>query len=130
RLQKGTGAKAEDTGLVTGYYEPLLRGAHKASAEFHTALYSPPQDLLAIDLSSLYPELKGKAVRGRLDGSRVVPYYTRAEIAADPALRAGEVVWVDSAVDSFVLDIQRSGRGQLEDGETVRILYADQNGQP
>jgi peptidoglycan lytic transglycosylase A len=130
RLQKGTGAEAEATGLVTGYYEPVLRGARTASAQFNTALYSPPQDLLTVDLSSLYPELKGKAVRGRLDGNRVVPYYTRAELAADPALRGRELVWVDSALDAFALEIQGSGRVQLEDGETVRIQYADQNGQP
>ena len=130
RLQKGTGTKAEATGIVTGYYEPVLRGARTASAEFHTALYSPPQDLLTVDLSSLYPELKGKAVRGRLDGNRVVPYYTRAELGADPALHGTELVWVDSALDAFALEIQGSGRVQLDDGETVRIQYADQNGQP
>jgi len=130
RLQKGTGANAEATGLVTGYYEPLLRGARTVSAEFNTALYAPPQDLLTVDLSSLYPELKGKAVRGRLDGNRVVPYYTRAELGADPALRGKELVWVDSPLDAFALQIQGSGRVQLEDGETVRIQYADQNGQP
>lgn len=130
RLQKGTGAAAQASGLVTGYYERLLRGAHTASAQFSTPLYSPPQDLLTVDLSSLYPELKGKAVRGRLDGNRVVPYYTRAEVAADPALRGKELVWVDNALDAFALEIQGSGRVQLEDGETVRIQYADQNGQP
>lgn len=130
RLQKGTGPAAQASGLVTGYYEPLLRGAHTASAQFGTPLYSPPQDLLTVDLSSLYPELKGKAVRGRLDGNRVVPYYTRAEVAADPALRGKELVWVDNALDAFALEIQGSGRVQLEDGEIVRIQYADQNGQP
>src|ERR1700757_3378384 len=30
RLQKGTGTKAEATGIVTGYYEPVLRGARTA----------------------------------------------------------------------------------------------------
>lgn len=130
RLQKGTGPAAQASGLVTGYYEPLLRGAHTASAQFSTPLYSPPQDLLTVDLSSLYPELKGKAVRGRLDGNRVVPYYTRAEVAADPALRGKELVWVDNALDAFALEIQGSGRVQLEDGQIVRIQYADQNGQP
>ena len=56
----------EDTGLITGYYEPLLMGARTPSAEFATPLYAPPPDLLIVDLASLYPELKGKTVRGRL----------------------------------------------------------------
>lgn len=130
RLEMGTGPKAETAGLVTGYYEPLLRGARAASAEFNTALYAPPPDLLSVDLATLFPELKGKAVRGRLDGSRVVPYYTRAELAANPALRGKELVWVDSALDAFALEIQGSGRVQLKDGETIRVQYANQNGQP
>lgn len=130
RLRRGTSVEAS-TGLVTGYYEPLLRGARVPSAEFNTAVYSPPPDLLAVDLSALYPELKGKAVRGRLvDGNRVVPYYTRAELPTDPALRGRELVWVDSPLDAFTLEIQGSGRVQLEGGDTIRLQYADQNGQP
>jgi membrane-bound lytic murein transglycosylase A len=130
RLRKGSAAE-RSTGLVTGYYEPLLRGARAPSAEFNTALYSPPPDLLDVDLSALYPELKGKAVRGRLvDGNRVVPYYTRAELPADPALHGRELLWVDNPLDAFTLEIQGSGRVQLAEGDTIRLQYADQNGQP
>jgi membrane-bound lytic murein transglycosylase A len=130
RLRKGR-AVERSTGLVTGYYEPLLRGARAPSAEFNTALYSPPPDLLEVDLSALYPELKGKAVRGRLvDGNRVVPYYTRAELPADPALHGRELLWVDNPLDAFTLEIQGSGRVQLAGGDTIRLQYADQNGQP
>lgn len=129
RLRKGSGVGG-NTGLVTGYYEPLLRGARAPSAEFNTAVYSPPPDLLDVDLSAIYPELKGKAIRGRLDGNRVVPYYTRADLPADPALRGRELVWVDSPLDAFTLEIQGSGRVQLEGGDTIRLQYADQNGQP
>jgi membrane-bound lytic murein transglycosylase A len=130
RLRKGTAVEGSP-GLVTGYYEPLLQGARALSARFNTAVYAPPPDLLAIDLSALYPELKGKAVRGRLvDGNRVVPYYTRAELPADPALHGRELVWVDSPLDAFMLEIQGSGRVQLEGGDTIRLQYADQNGQP
>jgi len=41
-----------------------------------------------IDLSSVVPELKGRRVRARLEGNRVVPYFSRAEIAQQvpPAL--------------------------------------------
>jgi membrane-bound lytic murein transglycosylase A len=130
RLERGEGAKAETAGLVTGYYEPLLRGARTPSAQFNTALYAPPPDLLTVDLAALFPDLRGKTVRGRLDGNRVVPYYTRADLAADPALHGKELVWVDSAIDAFTLEIQGSGRVELEGGETIRLEYADQNGQP
>src|SRR5262245_10321193 len=120
----------EDTGLITGYYEPLLMGARTPSAEFTTPLYAPPPDLLIVDLASLFPELKGKRVRGRLDGNRVVPYYTREELPTDPALEGREIVWLSNALDAFQLEIQGSGRVQLPSGEIIRLQYADQNGQP
>jgi len=121
-----------ETGLVTGYYEPLLRGARKRSATFPVPLYGPPDDLLTIDLGSLYPELKGKRVRGRLQGKRVVPYYTRAELGTQGrgSLQGKELLWVDNAVEAFFLEVQGSGRVQFSDGSMVRLAYADQNGQP
>ncbi len=130
RIVKRTGATQEATGLITGYFEPLLFGARAATKRFVTPLYSPPPDLLTVDLVSLYPELKGKRVRGRLDGNRVVPYYTRAELPVDAALRGHELVWVDNAFDALMLEVQGSGRVQLPDGKVIRLLYADQNGQP
>jgi membrane-bound lytic murein transglycosylase A len=120
----------EDTGLVTGYYEPLLFGARTRSAEFNAPVYAPPPDLLTIDLVSVYPDLKGKRLRGRLDGNRVIPYYSRAELANDPAVHGKEIVWINNALDAFLLEVQGSGRVQLSDGEIIRLQYADQNGQP
>lgn len=119
-----------DTGLITGYYEPLLRGARKRGAEFQTPLYKVPDDLLTIDLASVYPSLKGMRLRGRLVGKKVIPYGTRAEI--DRADISGkELLWVDNAVDAFFLEVQGSGRVALADtGETVRVAFADQNGHP
>jgi membrane-bound lytic murein transglycosylase A len=117
-------------GLITGYYEPLLQGARKRSKDFDVPLYAPPDDMLTIDLGDLYPELKGKRVRGRLQGRKVVPYFDRAQIAAKPVLKGNELLWVSSAVDAFFLEVQGSGRVQLRDGQTVRVVYADQNGQP
>lgn len=125
-----TGSLREDTGLVTGYYEPLLKGARSASAQFRSPLYAPPADLLTIDLSALYPELKGKRLRGRVQGNRVIPYYNRAELETSSSLRGREIVWVDDALDAFLLQVQGSGRVQLASGEVIRLQYADQNGYP
>lgn len=130
RIVQSDGVQRIDTGLITGYYEPLLRGARKPSSTFAVPLYAPPDDLLTIDLSDLFPELKGKRVRGRLQGKKVIPYYTRAELRGQVSLRGKELLWVDNAVDAFFLEVQGSGRVQLTDGTTVRLAYADQNGQP
>lgn len=119
-----------DTGLITGYYEPMLRGARKRGGPFQTPLYRVPDDLLTVDLVSVYPSLKGMRLRGRLVGKKVVPYSTRAEIEQADA-NGKELLWVDDPVESFFLEVQGSGRVQLADtGETVRVAYADQNGHP
>jgi membrane-bound lytic murein transglycosylase A len=73
-------ADGADTGLITGYYEPMLRGARKRGGAYQTPLYKVPDDLLTVDLASVYPSLKGMRLRGRLVGKTVVPYSTRAEI--------------------------------------------------
>lgn len=119
------------TGMVTGYYEPLLHGSRTRTSRYRYPLYAPPNDLLVIDLSSVYPELKHRRLRGRLEGNRVVPYLARGDIDRDTGpLRGHELVWVDDAVDAFFLHIQGSGQVQLENGERLRLGYADQNGHP
>ena len=43
-------ADGRDTGMVTGYYEPLLDGSRVRSARYNVPLYAAPDDLLTIDL--------------------------------------------------------------------------------
>ena len=118
-------------GLITGYYEPLLKGSRTSSTRFRYPLYGVPDDLLTIELSTVYPELKHMRLRGRLQGKRVLPYYSRAEIeSGSAALKGREIVWVENEIELFFLQIQGSGKIQLESGETIRVGYADQNGYP
>jgi membrane-bound lytic murein transglycosylase A len=120
-----------ETGLITGYYEPLLHGSREASERYRFPLYGVPDDLLVIDLSEIHPELKGRRVRGRLEGRRVVPYYSRAQIEGHPSpLDAKILYWVDDPIDLFFLQVQGSGQIRLASGERVRIGYGDQNGHP
>ena len=118
-------------GLITGYYEPLLFGSRTPTKRHHFPLYAEPDDLLTIDLGNIYPELKHMRLRGKLEGNRVTPYYSRAEIDNGTAsLKGQELFWVDDAIDLFFLQIQGSGRVRLDNGETVRVGYANQNGYP
>jgi len=119
------------TGMVTGYYEPLLRGSRVKTQRYRYPLYRVPQDLLVVDLASLHPDLKSKRLRGRLEGNRVVPYLSRGDIDREGSpLQGNELVWVDDAVEVFFLHIQGSGQVELESGERIRIGYAEQNGHP
>lgn len=118
-------------GLVTGYYEPVIRGSRTRKPPYLTPVFGPPDDLIVVDLAGLYPELKHLRLRGRLDGRRLIPYYSRAEWAAEEARRADQaLLWTDDPVAFFFLQIQGSGQVELDDGRRIRIGYADQNGHP
>lgn len=127
RLLDATGKPAKNT--VTGYYEPLIRASRKRGGDYQWPLYAPPADLLTVDLGSVYPELAGKRIRGKLQGNRVVPYDTRAQIMSAEE-QPPVIVWADDPVEAFFLQIQGSGRAQLDDGEMIRLAYADHNGRP
>jgi membrane-bound lytic murein transglycosylase A len=129
-VQPGARDRIESTGLITGYYEPVLRGARKRGGAFQTPLYRVPDDLVTVDLGALYPALQGERIRGRLQGRRVVPFPDRAQLSDGRVLAGKELVWIDDPVDAFFLQIQGSGRVELPDGATVRLAYADVNGHP
>ncbi|MBX3675567.1 MAG: MltA domain-containing protein [Rhodocyclaceae bacterium] len=118
-------------GLVTGYYEPLLKGSRARTKRYSHAIYGVPDDLLVVDLAALYPDLKNYRLRGRIDGRKVVPYWSRAELAQQEEQLAGKaLVWVADPIELFFLQVQGSGRVDLTDGSRVRVGYADQNGHP
>jgi membrane-bound lytic murein transglycosylase A len=94
-------------GLFTGYYEIELNGSRQRRGRYQTPIYRRP------------PEL-GAATR-----------YSRAEIE-DGALSGHglELLWVADPIDAFFLEIQGSGRIRVSNGDTVRVGYDGQNGQP
>ncbi len=118
-------------GLITGYYEPELRGSRERSARYNVPLYRRPPDLVTVDLGAFRSSLKGERIAGRVDGRRLVPYASRAGIVAGALADRGlELVWVDDLVDAFFLQIQGSGRVVLEDGTVLRVGYDGTNGRP
>ena len=120
-----------DTGTITGYYVPELNGSRIRTPRFNNPVYRVPDDLLTIDLRSVYPELDGYRLRGRLEGNRVVPYYTRFELDQDSeALKGNELLWVEDPVELFFLHIQGSGSIRFDNGENIMINYGNQNGHP
>ncbi len=119
------------TGLITGYYEPVLQGSRKRSRRNPYPVFGPPDDLIVVDLAGLYPELKHLRLRGRLEGKKLVPYYDRADWRVQESKRSQKaILWVSDAIDLFFMQIQGSGQVELDDGGRVRLGYADQNGHP
>jgi len=118
------------SGLLTGYYEPLLPGSRTAEGAFQTPLYKRPPEL--VDLA----EEKERAAVGTLSHGRkgekgIEPFATRAQI--DQGFLKGrnlELLYLADPVDVFNMQIQGSGRVKLTDGSAVRVHYDGKNGHP
>jgi membrane-bound lytic murein transglycosylase A len=122
----------EQSGLFTGYYEASLNGSLTRTKNYNIPLRARPQDLVMVNLGDFNPELKGKRIAGRAVNGYLKPYETRAEIVGGKLPKDIDipVIWVDSAIDAFFLQIQGSGVVTLPDGSTQRIGYDGQNGHP
>lgn len=121
----------EPEGLFTGYYEPFLQGSRTRREPYTVPLYGRPPDLVMVDLGRFRDDWKGQRIAGRVEEGSLVPFADRTEIEAGALEgRDLELVWVDSAVDAFFLQIQGSGRVRLAEGGEVRLGYAAQNGRP
>ena len=119
----------DGTGLNTGYFEPELAGSLSPSPGYPVPLYKRPPDLIEADLGAFADSLKGRKVRGRVQGSAFVPYFDRAEIDGGALAGKGlELAWAADPYDAFFLEIQGSGRLRLPDGSVMRIGYDGQNG--
>jgi len=126
-----TGGDASPWGVVTGYYAPTLHGDRVRTDRARYPVYGLPDDLVTVDLSAVYPELKFKRLRGRLVGNRLVPYFTRSEIVQGiEGFRAKPIAWAEDPVELFYLQIEGSGRIEFPDGTHLRVGYAGQNGHP
>ncbi len=118
-------------GLFTGYYEASLKGSRVKTEVYRTPLYSRPDDLVMVDLGEFREELKGQRIAGRVLEGSLKPYETREKIVAGAWPHTDKVlVWVADPVEAFFVQIQGSGIVTFEDGSTMRIGYAAQNGHP
>ncbi|WCT75501.1 murein transglycosylase A [Sphingomonas naphthae] len=115
--------------FATGYYEPEIAGSRSRAAGYQVPVYRRPPDLIEADLGLFTDSLKGRKVRGRIEGKAFVPYADRAAIEDGALAGQGlEIAWAADPVEMFFLEVQGSGRLRLPDGGVMRIGYDSQNG--
>ncbi len=123
-VQIGDGAA-----FVTGYYEPEIAGSRSRQPGYDVPIYRRPSDLIDVDLGQFSDSLKGRSIRGKVQGTKFVPYDARSQIVAGSLAGRGlELAWAADPVEFFFLQIQGSGRLLLPDGGVMRIGYDGQNG--
>jgi membrane-bound lytic murein transglycosylase A len=120
-----------DVGLLTGYYEPVIEGSRVRDGEHRFPIHGVPDDLIVVDLATVNPDVRNMRLRGRIEGRRLVPYWSRAEIEArNSTLPAPIIAWTNDPVDLFFLQIQGSGQIRMVNGERMRIGFGEVNGHP
>jgi membrane-bound lytic murein transglycosylase A len=107
----------EETGLLTGYYEPIIEGSRFPSCEYTVPVYAPPPNLVAIGRRGDGGAFPNKGKVGRRVGDKVVPFYQRSEIEEGVLAGQGlEICWVKDPIDAFFMQIQGSARVKLDTG--------------
>ena len=116
--------------LFTGYFEPIYEGSLKQDSNYKYPVYQIPHDLIRIDLSQFKKEFSGKSIMARIDGNKIIPYYSRRQIETEKVLQGRnlEVAWLKNPLDVAFLHIQGSGRIKLSDGRIISIGYRASNG--
>jgi membrane-bound lytic murein transglycosylase A len=102
-------ATGNESGLITGYYEPVMNGSQTRTATYTIPLYSLPN---------------------AWKGAKPSPAPTRAELMSSGVLKGSEIAWVQDPVAAAFMQIQGSGKIRLEDGRVLRLGFAGTNDQP
>ncbi|WP_366145063.1 MltA domain-containing protein [Bradyrhizobium sp.] len=122
----------EDSGFVTGYYEPVIDGSRTRTDVYNVPVYRRPSNLFVrgYNQESVGLPNKGEVFR-KIGRRKLVPYYDRAQIE-DGAIagRGLEICWLKDQTDLLFAQIQGSARVRLQDGSTIRINYDAHNGYP
>ena len=120
----------ENSGLLTGYYEPIVDGSRMPNPQFHFPLYRRPHDIVVQGQKPTGGAFPNRGAIGRLnDKKQLEPYYDRLAIE-EGALdgRKLEICYLADPFEVMSIQIQGSARVRLEDGTLLRLNYDGHNG--
>jgi membrane-bound lytic murein transglycosylase A len=132
----------EHSGLLTGYYEPIVDGSRMPNPQFHFPLYRRPPDLVVQGQKAVQNQNQNQGQKkaslvfpnrgtvGRLnDKKQLEPYYDRLAIE-EGALdgKKLEICYLADPFEVMSIQIQGSARVRLEDGTLLRLNYDGHNG--
>jgi membrane-bound lytic murein transglycosylase A len=118
-----------EPGLLTSYFEPVLRGSRTPSARFRFPVYRRPPDLEP--LPEGHPLAAMGLTAARKTQAGFAPYPERAGIEAGAIRGQGlELLYLEDAIDAFIMHVQGSGHIEFEDGAATRLTFDGKNGHP
>jgi len=118
-----------EPGLLTSYFQPMLKGSRTPSPAFTIPVYRRPANLKPLPLG--HALTAGGLTAARDMQGRFEPYFTRAEIEAGALAGHGlEILYLADAIEAFIMHVQGSGHVELDDGTEARLTFDGKNGHP
>jgi membrane-bound lytic murein transglycosylase A len=133
----------ESSGLLTGYYEPIVDGSRMPNPQFHVPLYRRPPDLVVQSQSANQNQKKAgpapkkaslvfpnRGTVGRLNDKKEFESYHDRLAIEEGALdgKKLEICYIADPFEAMSIQIQGSARVRLEDGTLLRLNYNGHNG--
>lgn len=122
--------KGTEPTTFSSYYEPIFEASLIRDEVYRYPLYRKPDDMIDISLEDFDSErYKGQRLTGRLSGTKLIPYYTRAEIDFDEVLKGKgyEIAYLKDITDLLDIHTQGSGILKMRDGGYKRAKFAATN---
>lgn len=119
--------KGKSEGKFTAYYEAQLNASYQRDEKYKYPIYGIPYDLIEVNLVDFDQTLPNKKILGRIENGKLVPYYSREHIFKN-RIKAPIILWSDSYIDIYIMQIQGSAVAHLPDGSQLRISFAESNG--
>lgn len=116
-------------GKFTSYYESQINASFHKHGKYIYPVYGRPYDLIEINLKDFDKNLPDKRLVGRISKQKMIPYFERAEIE-NKGIQAPVLMWGDNLTDIHIMQIQGSAVAYMDNGEKIRVGYADNNGLP
>ncbi len=121
--------KGSSEGKFTSYYESQINASYIKDDKYKYPVYGRPYDLVEVNLQDFDKSLPDKKILGRVEGEKLIPYYTREQIFNN-GINAPVILWADSYVDVYIMQIQGSALADMSDGSKIRISFNESNGLP
>jgi membrane-bound lytic murein transglycosylase A len=101
----------------TGYFSPTFNADRSPSDRFKYPLYRRPAELLTDSKT-------GQPLGRRMPDGSTQPWPTRAEIEASGMFKGTELVWLESALDAYIVQVNGSAKLIMPDQSVMYVGYA------
>ena len=116
RVYRSVGWNGEGVVLYTGYYAPDFDASPVRTDRFTAPIHRRPEDLVT------HPET-GRPIGRRLPNGHIEQYPDRREIEETGMHDGNELVWVETPLDAYVVQVNGSAKLTMPDGTVEFIGY-------